>query len=174
MNGPVDITPIVQATIGLCAVLLSTLGSVALGYLIKKFHVQVAAQTQATWDDALRRAVSFGVQDCATIIKNKGWGHPDTHNAVVNTALWYIAQHMPGTLRSVGLTNDMNNAANTVKIKEALNRVLPEVFSALATSPATPPVPPPNLDAQVKAAIASAALPGKPVESNSFTIQVQP
>lgn len=137
----VDISPIVQAAITVCATALSVFGSMALLAIAKRFNVQVSAGQAANYDAALDKALQYGVTQSTQLIKDKGWDHVDTQSAVVADALNYVVKREPAALAGVGLSGDFNDPHTRTIIEQALTRALPAAFTSAAASPATPPAP---------------------------------
>jgi len=137
----VDLTSVVQAVLGLCAVAITIFGGIALQALAKRFNLQISAGQIAAFDDALAKSLSYGVTAADTQIKAKGWDHPDVKNAVVASALTYAVAKFPAALHDIGLSANIDDPKNAQTITEALRRALPAAMTAAAASPATPPAP---------------------------------
>jgi len=137
----VDISPVVQSVVGLCAVALTVLGGIALQAFAAKLKVQISASQTSAFDDALSKALTYGATVADAEIKAKGWDHPDVKNAVVATALTYAVSKFPDALAAVGLSTDLTNPTNVATITAALQRALPAAMLTASASPATPPAP---------------------------------
>ena len=154
----VDISPLVQAAVGLAAASLSIFGGVALTALTRRFNVQTSAGQAALYETALSKAITFGVTQLQGTIKARGWDHIETQNQVVDTALTYIVAREPAALAAVGLTPSMDDEHSREVLTQALQRALPSAYAAAAASPATPPAPPASAP-QAVAVVADTAHP---------------
>jgi hypothetical protein len=152
----VDFSNVIQSVLGLCAVGISIFGGIALQRLAAHFNVQISAQQTATFDDALNKALAFGVVKSEAAIAAKGWDHPDVKNQVVGLALNYAVSRFPAALTAVGLSSSVSDPVNVKTITDALQRALPAAMTAAAASPATPPAP--GLSATTTAATVGAAV----------------
>jgi hypothetical protein len=137
----VDVSPVVQSVIGLCAVALTVLGGIALQVVAAKWKVQLSASQSAEFDAALSKALTYGATTADAEIRAKGWDHPDVKNAVVATALTYAVAKFPDAIAAVGLSTDLTNPTNVATITAALQRALPAAMLTASASPATPPAP---------------------------------
>lgn len=138
----VDLSSVIQAVLGLCAVAISIFGGIALNALAARFKMQISASQTAAYDSALTKALTFGATAVDGTIRAKGWDHVDTKSAVVGSALTYLVAQFPDALKGVGLTTNADDPANAAKIKSALQRALPAAMLAAAASPSTPPASP--------------------------------
>jgi hypothetical protein len=72
----VDISPVVQAIVGLAATALGIIGSAVLMKLNTKLHLQISAGQQEAFDSALKKALIYGATKATSEIASKGWDHP--------------------------------------------------------------------------------------------------
>ena len=153
----IDLLPVEQATISICATALSVFGSMALTYAARRFHIQITATQTAAFDDALDKALHYGVVRSMGAIKDNGWDHVETQNSVVALAANYAVAKFPDVLSSVGIPPTLDNPQTEQKLTDALQRALPSAFMTAAASPATPPTPQPAPIALVRSPLAMAA-----------------
>jgi hypothetical protein len=137
----VDISPVVQAIVGLAALALSSIGSLVLMKLNQRLHLQISASQQDAFDSALRKALVYGATKATSEIAAKGWDHPEVHSEVVSTAMQQVVTAFPQALNDVGLSTDMNDPKNTETLTAALERALPGAMTEASKSPITPPAP---------------------------------
>jgi hypothetical protein len=83
----VDISPVVQAIVGLAATALGIIGSAVLMKLNTKLHLQISAGQQEAFDSALKKALIYGATKATSEIAAKGWDHPQVHSEVVSMAM---------------------------------------------------------------------------------------
>jgi hypothetical protein len=135
----VDITNITQAAVELAGTALTAIGTVAITYLAQWLKNKGIAVNQANWDAALGNAIQYGVQVSNKEIATQGWDNVNTHKAILNAGLQYMASHMPDMLKKVGLSANLDSESNRDTIYQALQRALPYWASVASASPATPP-----------------------------------
>lgn len=145
----VDLTPIIQALVGLAALVVTSIGGLVLKKLATWLGLKQEDQRLQNFDTALQRAVQAGAMQVTGMIAQKGWDHPDVHSAIVARGLDYVTLKFPNILKSAGL--DPTDPATAGKIEDALLRVLPTALKPVAESPATPPVPPQQREVTVNA-----------------------
>jgi hypothetical protein len=136
----VDLSPIWQALIGLCAAALTAAGTAALVALRAKLNIQTTASQKAVYDDALYKALSSGIAQSMAQVQAHGWDKVDVHNAMVASALNSMVAKEPEALASVGLSTDLSDSRNATLIRQALEARLPAAISTAAASPATPAI----------------------------------
>ena len=140
-----DITPITSALMQLLGAVIMGFGTWAVGRFVQWLGLKNSEQIAANIDDALRKAVTYGLQQAQDEIRAKGWDHVDVRNKALQQALPYMINHFPDTLKAAGL--DLNNQDQTAKLVErALDRAFPEAARQAAESPATPPATAPKPD----------------------------
>ena len=132
----VDLSPLVEAAVGLAATALTIFGSMALRAAERKWNFQLTEAQTAAWDSALTKAVTYAGTKTEDLIKAKGWDHPDVKNAVLAQAESYLVLRFPQVLAAQGLDYTSPSAKDV--IRSALARALPSAFTSLAASPATP------------------------------------
>lgn len=136
MTVSVDISPILQIVVGIAVTFLSIAGTAALHYLEKRLALQVSAGQQAALDGALSKALQYGAGAADAVIREKGWDHIETKNAVIGAAASYAVDHFPDMLHAAGLTSAADADAG---LKTVLARAFPAAMAIAAASPATPP-----------------------------------
>jgi hypothetical protein len=119
----------------LLGTIILAIGTWATKRLLDWLGVKTSAQAAANLDQALEKAVTYGIQQAQEGIKTKGWDHIDVRNQVIGAALPYMQAHFADTLRSVGADPTMEDT-----IKRALDRAFPQAAAKAAASPATPPI----------------------------------
>ncbi len=130
--------PIIDVLLQLAATVLLAVGTWAISRFTMWLGLKNAAQATATLDDALQKAVTYGLQQSQELIKQKGWDHVDVRNATLAQAAPYMINHFPDALKNVGL--DMSNPqAVQLAVMGALDRSFPHAAAIAAASPATPP-----------------------------------
>ena len=137
----VDISPVVQAIVGLAATALGIIGSAVLMKLNTKLHLQISAGQQEAFDSALKKALIYGATKATSEIAAKGWDHPQVHSEVVSTAMQQVVQAFPQALTDVGLSSNLDDPKNTETLTAALERALPGAMTEASKSPITPPAP---------------------------------
>jgi hypothetical protein len=137
----VDISPIVQAVVGLAATALGIIGSAVLLKLNQRLHIDISAGQQAAFDSALKKALIYGATKATGEIAERGWDHPSVHNEVVATAMQQVVTAFPDALTDVGLTTNLDDPKNTETLTAALERALPGAMTEASKSPITPPAP---------------------------------
>lgn len=138
----VDLTPVVDVAVTLGASALSIFGALALKAVAARAGVALTGDQTAAFDDALDKALTYGVGAADATIRAKGWDSADVKNQVLAVAATYAAQKMPDALKGVGLSSDLTVAANALALQQALSRAYPKAVATAALSPATPPAPP--------------------------------
>jgi hypothetical protein len=129
-----DITWITTPILQLLGTIILAFGTWATKRLLDWLGVKVSAQAAANIDQALEKAVTYGIQQTQETIKTKGWDHIDVREQAIAAALPYMQQHFADTLKSVGTDPNAEDI-----IKKALDRVFPQAVAKAAASPATPP-----------------------------------
>lgn len=137
----VDISPIVQAAVGLVATALGIIGSAVLLKLNQRLHLDISAGQQAAFDAALRKALVYGASKATAEIAERGWDHPLVHSEVVATAMRQVVTAFPQALSDVGLSTNLDDPKNTETLTAALERALPGAMTEASASPITPPTP---------------------------------
>lgn len=137
----VDISPVVQALVGLAATALGIIGSAVLLKLTQRLHLQVSAEQQEAFDAALKKSLIYGATKATDAIAARGWDHPVVHSEVVSTAMQQIVTAFPGALADVGLSTNLKDPKNTQTLTAALERALPGAMAEASASPITPPAP---------------------------------
>lgn len=138
---PVDLSPIFEALIGVCAVALTTFGSWALGRLAQKIGVQTNNEAIRAFDEALAKSIQAGASALQGLIHQRGYDSPEVKSAIVAWAVPYAVSKFSPALRSIGL--DPNNAAATgAYLRAELDRIFPLAMTPIGASPVTPPLQP--------------------------------
>jgi 7-keto-8-aminopelargonate synthetase-like enzyme len=146
----INFAPIVQAVVGLVATALGVLGSAVLVRLNQKFHLQITASQEATFDAALNKSLVYGATKASDAIAEHGWDNKQVHEGVVATALQQAVEQFPTALAGVGLSTNLNDPKNAEAITKALERALPAAMAEASASPATPPATAPNPETQAE------------------------
>jgi len=134
----VDLTPITNVLLQLAGAVILGVGTWAIGRLLQWLGLKTSAQAMANLDDALGKAVTYGLQQSQDLIRQKGWDHADVRNATLAAAVPYLIKRFPDTLKAVGV--DLSNEkATTEAVTGALDRAFPHAAATAAASPATPP-----------------------------------
>jgi|ERR1041385_2358644 hypothetical protein len=136
----VDLTPIIQAVLGLAAIAITTLGTLAVKRLADWLGVQANSAAVTQLDAALTRAVHAGASEAQDLIREKGWDHVDVKNAIVASGARIVIDKFAPALKSVGLDPADPNGATTKYLTEELSRIFPTAIAPVAASPVTPPV----------------------------------
>ena len=141
--------------------------SVAVMVLIQRtyawFGLKVTAEQTASLNAAVGNSLTFGVTQAENVIKEKGWDHVDTKNAVITTAVQAMENKFPEALSGVGL--DMTKPQDVENLTDMMQRMIPKVFLEASNSPSTPPT-----EIQ-KAEIVAASLPvGTVTVTNTGTV----
>jgi hypothetical protein len=148
----IDISPIVNVLLQLAATVLLGFGTWGVTQLVQWLGLKNSAQATANLDDALEKAVTYGLQQSTALIKQKGWDDVEVRNATLAKAAPYLIDRFPDALRAVGV--DMNDqAALQAKVMGALDRIYPHASAVAAASPGTPPAtaPQPSTTAELAA-----------------------
>lgn len=99
---------------------------------------------------AIDKLVMWGVTRADGMIRQRGpegWSDPAVKRAVVSDAMRALPEKFPQALAQSGLSLD--DPHDRVKLQDAIERAIPEVFARAAASPATPPGPIPPVPAVV-------------------------
>lgn len=137
----IDLSPVVGATLSLCAVALTTFGTWAIARLARKLGIQANNAAVVAFDDALARSVHAGASALQQTIAAKGYDHPETKNAILAFAAPYAIDKFAPALKGIGLDPaDPFTTGNY--LREELDRIFPTAMTAIAASPVTPPSPP--------------------------------
>jgi hypothetical protein len=140
---PVDLTPIANVLLQLAGAAILGLGTWAISRLLQLLGLKTSAQAAANLDDALGKAVTYGLQQSQELIRQKGWDHVDVRNATLAAAAPYLIKRFPDTLKAVGV-DFSNEKAVTDTVIGALDRAFPHAAARAAASPATPPATAPS------------------------------
>ncbi len=120
--------------------LLGAVLSIAIMILVKQAYtwlgLKVSGENQANLNQAVNNSLTFGVTQAENVIKQKGWDHVDTKNAVINSAVQALENKFPDALSKAGL--NISNPADLQKITDLMQRMIPEVFKTTSESPSTP------------------------------------
>ena len=136
----VDLSPLLSSLVQVGALALMALGGVAIQRLSTKLGLDAHAALTKQLDDALNKSIAAGAMDATSLIKARGWDHPDVKSAVLASAAAYLMAMWPGLLKSAGI--DLGNPAYAqAKIAALLTRAFPAAMTPIAASPATPPAP---------------------------------
>lgn len=144
-----DLTPILQAVVGLATIALTTLGGWAITKLAQKLGVEKNTALMANLTTAATSGISFAVMGAQREIAAKGWDHPEVQSQLVGAAAQFVASKFGDTLASAGL--DPATATGQQAIHDLVLRALPAGTAAAAASPTTPPAPAPAVVAVVPA-----------------------
>ena len=136
-----DLTPIFQSVIGLCAIGITAAGTWALARVAGHFKISAQNAVVKGFDDALTKAVQAGAGSAMSLVQSKGWTDPAVKSAVLDFAAPYMIAKFAPALASIGLDPTDPNGATTAYINAELNRVFPLAMAPVAASPVTPPAP---------------------------------
>ena len=136
----VDVSPILQAVVGLAAAALTAFGGVITAKVAQHFNISMNSTAMKAFDDALTRAIQAGAADAQAQIAIKGWDHIDVKNEVLATAASYAINKSVPALKGIGL--DPNNPATSTYLRAELGRMFPAAMAQIAASPTTPPTQP--------------------------------
>ena len=134
-----DFTTITTPLLQLLGTLLLGLGAWAIRRLLAWLGLKTSEQAAANLDQALGKAVTFGIQQAQASIKSMGWDDAQVRSQVLTAALPYMMERFADTIRSVG-----GDPTNGARIREALDRAFPQAVMQAVASPGTPPVTAPN------------------------------
>lgn len=129
----VDLSPIVNAALGLGGIGVSAFGMWALRMVAQRMGVQIDAGQQAVLNGALMKAISFGSMAAEELAATKGWTSPDVKSAVAAAALQFLSDHASGALKQAGLDPVTDQAT----IAAHINAMLPTGMMPIASSPLT-------------------------------------
>lgn len=135
MTTVVDLTPIVQATIGIGAIAISVFGSWALNNLARRLGIEISSAQRARFDQAISKAAQAGAVAAEDMARVRGWDHPDVRNQMIAQGLSYAVSRFDATMKEVGL--DPAKPENLMRIRGAIERVLPVAAAPIAASPIT-------------------------------------
>jgi hypothetical protein len=137
-----DLSPIISALLQLAATAILGAGSYAIPRIVRWLGLKESAQARAALDSALHKAVTYGLQQSQTLIKEKGWDHPEVRDAALAEAANYMTNRFADTLKAVG--TDVAKPEAVDAVRGALERAFPGAAADAADSPATPPKTAPN------------------------------
>lgn len=103
----------------------------------------LTADRQHALNIAVDKMMTFGVAKADTWIRDRGWDHIDSQNAVINFALPALKTKFEDTLSANGI--DLRKDADRVRIVEMMQRMWPDIATRLAKSPTTAPAEDPPL-----------------------------
>lgn len=129
----VDLSPIINAGLGLGGIGVSALGMWALRLVAQRMGVQIDAGQQATLNAALMKAISFGAVAAESVAASKGWTSPDVKSVVASAALQFLSDHAAGALKQAGL----DPVADQATIAAHISAMLPTAMMGVVTSPLT-------------------------------------
>lgn len=131
----VDLAPLVQVTVSLAALGLSTVGMWALMRLARKLGIQTTQAQQQQVEIAINKAVQAGAVYAESAAEQHGWAHPQVKSMIVGQAINYAVARFPDTLKAAGI--DPSDPADAEKLRGAIQRALPAAVTPVAASPAT-------------------------------------
>lgn len=145
----VDLSPVVNAALGLGGLGLSAFGMWALRMVAQRMGVQIDAGQQQALNIALVKAISFGATTAESMAAAKGWTSPDVKSTVAAAALQFLSDHASGALKQAGL----DPVADQATIAAHIEALLPTAMMGVVSSPLTTngpgaaarPIPPPPL-----------------------------
>ena len=156
--GPFE--PVINALLQLVASLLLAAGGWLIARPVHWLGLKNAAQATANLDDALQKAIAYGLQQVQDTIREKGWDHIDVRDRTLAIAPPYLITRFPDALRAVGGLDLSNRKAAEIAVSGALDRAFPQ--AADTASPATPPRTAPVPPTQAGLAEPNPSLPGAP------------
>lgn len=139
---PPGYMPLTNAIMQLLAAVILAVGTWAIGRLVTWLGLKNAAQATQALDDALGKAVTYGLQQSQQLIRDKGWDHPDVRSQVLKTAEPYLLTRFPDVLKAARIGSKGVNLPELVV--GALDRAFPHAAAVAAASPATPPATAPD------------------------------
>jgi uncharacterized membrane protein len=132
----VQILELVALAVGSVAVL-------ALQRLAAWFRIKLRADQVDMLNAAVDKVMTLGVTKASDVIRDRGWDHVDSKNAVINFAIGAIGQKFESTLADNGV--DLDDPARRLKLIDMMERMWPDVAARASASPATPPAPAPTV-----------------------------
>lgn len=123
----------------LLGILVASLVIWALKRLAAIFGVQLNANKQALLESIVNKGMTWAVTRTDDTIREKGWDHIDSKNAVINWAIPFIHGRFDDSLKKIGL--NLNNDADRLRLEDMMERMWPDIVSRLSASPVTPPAP---------------------------------
>lgn len=103
------------------------------------FNLKLTAERQARLASAVDKMMTLGVTKADDIIRERGWDHIDSKNAVINYALPALETRFSDTLTSAGI--DLSDQKSRIGLINMMERMWPDVATRLSASPVTAPAP---------------------------------
>lgn len=103
------------------------------------FGLKLKADQITMLNSAVDKAMTLGVTQADNVIREKGWDHVDSKNAVVNFALGTVEDKFADALKANGI--DLTQAGDREQLMAMMQRMWPDVAARLSASPVTPPSP---------------------------------
>lgn len=128
---------IINALLQLAGAAILAIGTWAIGRVVTLLGLKNSAQATANLDDALQKAVTYGLQQSKTLIMAKGWDSIEVRNQTLAAASTYMLTRFQDTLKATGTDMEATKLAATVT--GALDRAFPAAVAIAAASPGTPP-----------------------------------
>lgn len=118
----IDLAPLVnQVVIPLAVPALASVGTWALAAIAGHFHIKIQDSQRALVNEVLTRAINYAASKAPATI------NATTGSAVADVAAAYVASHVPGALRSLGVTPD--------GLRQMVEARLPQEYDGLTTPP---------------------------------------
>lgn len=131
-----------QIELQVLQVLGALIGAVIL-WLLKQalawFKIRLTADRQALLASAVDKMMTLGVVRADGMIRDRGWDHVDSKNAVINYALPALETKFSDTLEAAGV--DLNDPVGRARIVDQMERMWPDIAARLSASPVTAPAP---------------------------------
>lgn len=94
----IDLKPLLDLVFQVVASVAAALASVALGFLMRKLHVDAGTAMAAQMHDAIDRALGYGLHQARGLIDEHGYDSVTVKNAIVAQAANYAQSYIPGLL----------------------------------------------------------------------------
>lgn len=136
----IDIQPLVHELLGYFALALALMAVELARRLLGWMRIKVSDARFAKLQVAAEKVMQLAgvrLEDRIRAIGPAGWDDPVVKADAVELSLNMIAEKFPEAVKLSGL--DPEVLADQMKLRDMMERMLPDVFARLAASPATPP-----------------------------------
>lgn len=131
----IDLSPVIQALLGLAALAIGTFGAWALQRLAVRFGIQIDAARKEQLETALTKAAQAGAVAVEGMAAERGWNHPAVKSEMLGQGLNYLVDRFADTLKQAGL--DPYKIEDAERIRGAMERIMPAAAAPVAASPVT-------------------------------------
>lgn len=136
----VDVQPLVQEVLGYLALVLAVMAVVLVKKGLSWLGIKVDDARFAKLQMAVEKVLQFSAVRIEDEIRARGptgWSDPDVKDKAVRLSLETIEEKFPEALLRSGL--DLSDPTHQDRLRDMMERTLPDVFARLAASPASPP-----------------------------------